>query len=210
MTVDNKNLDVEDFLAHYGVKGMKWGIRKTDESGQARSWTHEEKVAAAKKVAIGASVLTLAVGAAYLAKNSDLMKTPISSIDPSTINATAVAATKKAAEQTDVLLASRGHSKGFHFIKNGGLPSPLADYENAFGQNKGGVSFKKLDDGRIASGFLDPEGRADFAGRPITHQVLIPKTLAVNIDSNDDVVTQIWPQIQADYGAMYDNSYPKY
>jgi hypothetical protein len=34
--MEHSNLDGENYLAHFGVKGMKWGIRKSDSSGSSR------------------------------------------------------------------------------------------------------------------------------------------------------------------------------
>lgn len=35
--------EVEDFLAHYGVKGMRWGVRKGDYEGASRSTNKEAR-----------------------------------------------------------------------------------------------------------------------------------------------------------------------
>lgn len=52
-------------LLHYGVKGMKWGVRKErSASDQARS---ARRKATAKKVAIGVGVTAVVLGSAYVA-----------------------------------------------------------------------------------------------------------------------------------------------
>lgn len=51
---------VDDFLAHYGVKGMKWGKRRSNDSDEPRP-----KMSREKKIAIAVGVgATVAVGAA--------------------------------------------------------------------------------------------------------------------------------------------------
>lgn len=37
--------DVDDFLAHYGVKGMKWGVSRSSPQVQARKTGRRENVA---------------------------------------------------------------------------------------------------------------------------------------------------------------------
>lgn len=66
----------EDFLAHYGVKGMKWGVRKARESGNARRLGRqfnkaqkklaklEKRAASGKKYAKRAAALGLGAAAA--------------------------------------------------------------------------------------------------------------------------------------------------
>lgn len=52
--------EVDDFLMHYGVKGMRWGKRRSSESGEPRP-----KMSREKKIAIAVGVTaTVAVGAA--------------------------------------------------------------------------------------------------------------------------------------------------
>jgi hypothetical protein len=49
-------------LVHHGIKGMKWGVRKSN------SETSSNK-SAAKKVVIGAGVVTATVAAAFIARS---------------------------------------------------------------------------------------------------------------------------------------------
>jgi hypothetical protein len=199
VTIEVKPPLNEATLEHFGVKGMKWGVRKER--------TPAEKRALAKKVAIGTGALLLIAGTAVVAhqmhKNGKLNFGSSSK----TISAGKQAVDKILSEPTDVIHATRGHSKGFTFLKTGGTPSPLSVYENAFGRDTHSSDvFKKLADGKIAAGFDDPLGRRDAAGRVIPHQVVIPKSMAGGINNLDDVRGKIWPLIQEQYDAFHAGS----
>jgi hypothetical protein len=78
MTTDS----VEDFLAHYGVKGMRWGIRKTNEAeggGGERKGLSEGQKKALKIGLAGAAITGAAVTTALLAKNGKLPVAQLSS-----------------------------------------------------------------------------------------------------------------------------------
>lgn len=190
--------EVDEFLAHFGVKGMRWGHRKSAQSSERQKMTPEEKKAIVKKVAIGTGTLLLAAGAAYVghavATKGD---TKIADLPDNT------EAKKKAeavsSEPITVMHMSRGKNNGFRFYNDGQSPSPLSEYDKGFdGQQESHSHFKKYD-GKVAATFLDPEGRKDRAGRPIPHQVIVPKSMADGINNVDDVVAKIWPIIKEDY-----------
>ena len=62
--------NTEDFLAHYGVKGMKWGVRKDRRNTQKAKREKSEKrlrnEELAKGLAIGGTVLAVALGYDYV------------------------------------------------------------------------------------------------------------------------------------------------
>lgn len=39
----NEHADMEDFLAHYGVRGMKWGVRKNTKKSLSRAFRKASK-----------------------------------------------------------------------------------------------------------------------------------------------------------------------
>jgi hypothetical protein len=195
---------------------MKWGVRKAETGGSGAAkpakadkgpfWTPERKHRA-KQVAIGTGILVAVAGAAFVGyKLHQNGKLPLSALKkkPPTPQTTAVVK-KIVQEPTDIIHATRGKNRGFGFLKKGGIPDPLASYERAFGANSGKLDvFEKLDDGSIASSFLDPSGRKDFSGRVIPHQVLIPKSMTEGINSQSDVMSKIWPKLKPAYDAHYD------
>ena len=67
--------DLDDVLAHYGVKGMKWGVRRTDaQLGNARSGFKKpqltDKQKTALKVGVGIAAV-VGVGVAYKTLGKD-------------------------------------------------------------------------------------------------------------------------------------------
>lgn len=72
-----------DELYHFGVKGMKWGHRKSRaSSGERKKMTSDQKKALAKKVALAGLGIAATAGAAYAIKNnySDKVLKPGASI----------------------------------------------------------------------------------------------------------------------------------
>lgn len=209
---------VDDFMAHFGVKGMKWGVRKRQD---ASSGTPSSKVFGEtsegssrdykKAVIIAGSVLgvaAIAVGGAYLAKKSGVS---ISDLRKST-NPEALANGQKMAkafakEPTGLVFASRGKEHGTTFLQFGGLPDPLGEYDRAgfnFGEVPTGTMRRYGDrKEKIAVNFLDPEGRLDAATRPIFHEVILPEGLAAGITNFDEAVSKVWPMLKDQADVMY-------
>lgn len=202
----------EEALAHYGKKGMRWGVRNEEESTGTRrsSQIDAEKKAIrrdrAKKAAIGIGILTAAAGAGFVAyKVHQSGNLPLSSIKKAAKPTEAVK--KIVHEQTDLIHIARGKNKGLTFLKQGGTPSFFTDWENAFVNEVRNPdtadTFMKLSSGKIAAAFRDPEGLYDFSGRPIAHQVLVPRSMSAGLESAEDVKNKFWAQLKDAYLENY-------
>lgn len=208
--------DLEDFLAHYGVKGMKWGVRKARaESSSSTSNGDDSKATEksirrerAKKVAIGTGLLVAAAGAAYVGyKLHESGNLPVSNLKR------AKPEVKKKVESimtepSDLIYSSRMRGKGFSFVRKGNLPDPLPEYERGFGRDSGARNvFKRYGDNneKIAVSFDDPDGRTDSAGRVIPHEVIIPKTMSAGINTHAEAVAKAWSIIGPKFADDYDN-----
>lgn len=90
--MENLDLTYDDYLAHYGIKGMKWGVRKRRSSSSSgrKSKRHSSQSTGephnhekAKKVAKGAAAAAVVAGGvalAYANRNNPAVRRGLSSV----------------------------------------------------------------------------------------------------------------------------------
>lgn len=200
-------IDEETYLEHYGVKGMKWGIRR-DRSGSREKRLTKEQKTKLKKAAIISGSLLVAAGTVYaghtLAKNGKLPLSKTSSKSASTVGKKAAEAAL--VEPTSVVYSSRGKNMGFTILESGGTNKPIEVLERAGLTTGNEEAFKRLPDGSIGAHFFDMKGRTDRAGRRIPHSLVIPPVKAEGINTLDDVKKKVWPTLEKTYDDFYEKS----
>jgi hypothetical protein len=103
-----------------------------------------------------------------------------------------------------LIWATRGQNWGFRFLRNGGFPDPLPEYDKVFS----GVEAKREVcchvDEKLALRFPDPLGRKDVAGRVIPHEFVVFGPLADEIDSVEDGRQLVWPLVAEEFARAWE------
>jgi hypothetical protein len=213
--MNDTGLDLTSLLEHHGVKGMHWGVHRanlsTESGGQEKTPRLSEQRKKQLKTAaiVGGAVIgtaLIAAGTAYAIKNGGLPKPSFSDSEKSRGKSVIEGLAKSVSEEpTGPVFASRGKHSGNRFLLSGGLRDPLPEYERAgfdrmlpnsharYGRNAE----------KIAVSFHDPQGRKDFSGRPILHEVVIPAHHASGIDSYTAARDRAWELVQKAYEAYH-------
>lgn len=106
--------------------------------------------------------------------------------------------------QPKIIWATRGHSWGFRFLRNGGLSDPLPQYEAAFAELRDAPTAWRRQGNVVALRILDPLDRRDAAGRPIPHEFVIFDDLAIAVNSIEDGLRLVWPLVSDAFARVWD------
>lgn len=211
-------MNTNEFLAHHGIKGMHWGVRKEDPGGDSSSSkTSSPKKPMTKKrkaaIVLGSAALAagIATGAYFVHKKLNT-KIPVSQIvhDAKKTEDIAKYAEALAKEPVGIIHAARGKAVGFQFPQYGGLSNPQKEVLSAFKgdtEPRAGTFIRygdKLE--KVAGVFRDPLNRVDRAGRPIDHMVVLPKDLADGVENLDQLRDVAWPKMKDAYNSFYNLS----
>lgn len=99
--------------------------------------------------------------------------------------------------------ATRGHTWGFRFLRDGGLQDPLPAYDKAFsGASDDDEVFHRQGD-TVALRFLDPDGKRDASGRVIPHEFVITGPEARVTTSVEDGRRLLWPLVVEEFARAW-------
>ncbi|ROR90037.1 hypothetical protein EDD33_0872 [Nocardioides aurantiacus] len=104
-----------------------------------------------------------------------------------------------------VIWATRGRTWGFRFLRDGGFADPLPVYEAAFAGIGAGPSAIQRVGATVAVRLPDPYGRRDAAGRSIPHEFVVSAPLAEQVETVEDALRILWPQVADDYDKVWDS-----
>lgn len=206
-------MTVDEFLEHHGIKGMHWGVRQDRSSGNAgeKSPSDHAKLKKTAKIAGGVLVAAAVVaGSVYLAKHPELLQ---KAVNPKTKAGNAkkgkefVESLAKEKEPTSIINTAGAGVLGDVSHRRGGLGDILPELQKAGLAEGGGV--RPVDVGeyrryghnkeKVAVHFLDPHGRKDAVGRPIHHQIVLPKQHTEGINSFESARDKAWSLVKDDY-----------
>lgn len=211
--------NVDEFLSHFGVKGMHWGVRNDRQSSGETSGSGGSDHAKLKKALIIGGVVVgtavVAAGVVYAAKHGDIPASKFSSGTSSAGKKKVENLLKSPAEEKELTgiinsagagyLGDRTHRRGgssdiFGELQKAGLVDSQGD--NLVGHGSYKRYGKNLE--KVAVVFKDPQNRKDAVGRPILHQVILPKQHTVGITDFESAKTKAWSLLKDDYQKFSD------
>lgn len=103
-----------------------------------------------------------------------------------------------------LIWATRGRMWGFRFLRDGGFPDPLVEYDKAFSNVEGESEVCRRVGDTVALRFPDPSGWQDAAGRVIPHEFVVFPPLTEGIDSLEDGIRVIWPIVASEFARLWE------
>lgn len=102
-----------------------------------------------------------------------------------------------------LLWLTSGYSWGFRFLRDGGAPDPLVEYERHFPTSTLEPEFFTRTGDTVALRLTDPEGRKDDASRPISHDFVIYPPESKQLSSLSEARSLVWPLVAEEYASKY-------
>lgn len=103
-----------------------------------------------------------------------------------------------------MIWATRGRSWGFRFLRDGGFPDPLLEYEKAFEGHSSESQLWMPRSDYVVLRFPDPLGRQDLAGRDISHDFVIYESEIVFRQSFETAKEAVWDEVSSEYLELWD------
>lgn len=103
-----------------------------------------------------------------------------------------------------LIWATRGQTWGFRFIRDGRFKDPLKVYDNVFSDVGDEPEVYRRVGEKVALRFPDPLGRQDRAGRTIPHDFVVFGPLADEINSVEDGLRLVWPQVADGFARLWE------
>ena len=204
--------DIDAYIAHFGVKGMRWGVRNAGDSSSGGSpkqpvdhsvRNHRLKVAGIVVGSVAGAAL-VAGGTYYLAKNGKLPISALSSSHAEAGKKLVEEFSKPAEELKGVVHITGSKYLADRTVSKGGLNSIVSEatkagFANRFGTSDLAPGEMRRYEGKIAIAFLDHQGRRDFSGRPIVHQIILPSHHAQGISTFEEAQKKAWSLVKDQY-----------
>jgi hypothetical protein len=105
-----------------------------------------------------------------------------------------------------LIWATRGRNWGFRFLRDGGFPDPLPEYDAAFARVGAGPNGIARVGMKVAVRFPDPCGRRDSAGRVIPHELVLFPPLSNHVETVEDALQKVWPLVAEEYETAWDSN----
>ena len=107
-----------------------------------------------------------------------------------------------------LIWVTRGRTWGSRFLRDGQISDPLHDYETAFlGFEDAQEVWQRIGD-RVALRFADPSGKRDQSGRQIFHDFVVFSPDSENINSLEDGLRLVWPQVSEQFERSWNQPNP--
>lgn len=107
-----------------------------------------------------------------------------------------------------LIWVTRGRNWGFRFLRKAESKDPLPIYDQVFSDVGDGPEICCRVGDSLALRFPDPLGRQDRAGRIIPHEFVVFQPLSDDINSVEDGLRLVWPQVAGDFAQVWDLSKP--
>jgi hypothetical protein len=197
-------VDEDVYLEHFGIKGMRWGVRNDEDGAKSESRFSDRQKKAAVILGSAAVVTAIGVGAIYAKKHFGVKVSDI----PKSAESTKKFAEAMSTNPTSIVHSAKGKNLGFSILGKGNLDNPVRAFEEAGLGDNARSNFARI--GRnadiVAARFRDPEGRLDRAGRAIEHDVILPRYLSAGVNNAEEAQARAWPFIRDIYQAFWERS----